>query len=388
MDLALSPDLIDIRERARRFADEVLVPLELVTDENDGLPPADYERVKGLILEHRFNAINMPTELGGQGYTLLQQVIQQEQLGRTTGCLWDVAWRPALPLIECTPWQRETYLEPECRLERRHAYAITEEGAGSDPSRLATTAERIPGGFRITGTKWFVTVGDVADYMIVVAEVAGEGQTSFLVDKALPGVREVRRPRYTHAFAFEHPEFAFDGVEVSDRHVLGGIGAGSELTRRWFTDERVMIAARCLGGAQRGLEEALAYATGREQFGQSIFDFQGVSFPLADCAVELAAARALTYQVAWEGTRGLDPKTLHAKASSAKLFASEVAGRVLDRCVQVLGGRGYMREQAVERLNRDLRVDRIWEGTSEIQRLVVANELRKRGPRAVTAWPE
>ena len=143
-----------------------------------------------------------------------------------------------------------------------------------------------------------------------------------------------------------------------------------------------MIAARCLGGAERALETALAYAQERVQFGGPIIDNQGVSFPLADCAVEIAATRALTYQVAWECGTGIDRKTIHAKASQVKLYASEMAGRVVDRCVQVLGGRGYMRENPCERLYRDLRVDRIWEGTSEIQRMVIVNELRKRGPGA------
>jgi alkylation response protein AidB-like acyl-CoA dehydrogenase len=149
-----------------------------------------------------------------------------------------------------------------------------------------------------------------------------------------------------------------------------------------------MIAARCLGGAERCLDTALAYAGEREQFGGPIGRFQGVAFPLADCAVELAAARALTYQVAWEADRGaLAAKALHAKAASIKLFASEMAGRVADRCLQVLGGRGYMRENPCERLYRDLRVDRIWEGTSEIQRAIVANELLKRGRDGVCGWP-
>jgi alkylation response protein AidB-like acyl-CoA dehydrogenase len=150
-----------------------------------------------------------------------------------------------------------------------------------------------------------------------------------------------------------------------------------------------MIAARCLGGAERCLEDAFAYATEREQFGERIIEFQGVSFPLAEAVADIAAARAVTYQVAWEVTQGtIDPKTLHAKAASIKLFASEMANRVVDSCVQVLGGRGYMRENAVERFYRDLRVDRIWEGTSEIQKVVLVNEMRKRGTHAVAAWPK
>jgi 3-hydroxyacyl-CoA dehydrogenase len=171
--------------------------------------------------------------------------------------------------------------------------------------------------------------------------------------------------------------------------VLGEVGEGYNLTKEWFMEERLMIAARCLGGAERCLEDAFGYAVEREQFGERIIEFQGVSFPLAEAVSDLAAARAFTYQVAWEVTQGtLDPKTLHAKAASIKLFASEMANRVVDSCVQVLGGRGYMRENAVERFYRDLRVDRIWEGTSEIQKVVLVNEMRKRGTSPVAAWPK
>jgi acyl-CoA dehydrogenase len=387
MDLTLTPDLIAVQRRARAFCDDHLVPHEELCEANDGLPLDVYESIKPHVVAAGLNAINIPREWGGQGMSVLEQVLVEEQLGRATNAIWACMWRPANILMHCDEWQRETYLVPECRGDRRHAYAITEEHAGSDPSTLATTAVRVDGGWRLDGEKWFVTDGDIADYLIVIAEVAGHGQTAFLVDKGLPGVRETRRPKYMHTFAFEHPEFVLEDVRVEDRHLLGGLGRGNELTKEWFTDERIYIAARCLGGAQRALEIALDYARSREQFGAPIATYQGVSFQLADSAVELAAARALTYQIAWEATRGLEPKTLHAKASSVKLYASEMAGRVVDRAVQVLGGRGYMRENPCERLYRDLRVDRIWEGTSEIQRAIVANELVKRGPHAVTAWP-
>jgi len=287
-----------------------------------------------------------------------------------------------------TAEQVEEYVRPEIAGKRRHAYAITEDGAGSDPSVLQTKAVRDGAGWRISGEKWFVTTGDIADYFIVVADAEGHGLTSFLVDKHLDGVSEKRRPRFMHAFVFEHPEFTFDDVYVDDAKVLGTLGGGLELTKEWFMDERLLIAARSLGGAERCLDVALAYAFEREQFGAPIFDYQGVAFQLADCAVELQAARAMTYQVAWEIDRKqVDPKTLHAKAASVKLFASQMGNRVADRCVQVLGGRGYMRENPVERLYRDLRVDRIWEGTDEIQKLIVANELKKRGREALCAWP-
>jgi acyl-CoA dehydrogenase len=387
MDLALTPELVEIRERSRRFLDEHLLPVELQCELEGGLPPATLARISQGVRDARLHAVNMPREWGGQGYSWLEQVISQEQLGRSTNALWDVVWRPANVLRHCDEAQRERYLLPEIQGTRRYAYAVTEPGAGSDASRLQTLATRIPGGWRIDGEKWFVTAADVADYLIVVADAEGHGPTAFLIDQGTPGLRETRRPRYMHTFVYEHPEYVLEGCEVPDAQVLGGLGEGHELSREWFIEERLMIAARCLGGAQRALEVALEYACEREQFGRRIVDFQGVSFPLASSAVELAASRALVYQVAWEASRGLAAKSLHAKASAIKLHASEMAGRVVDRALQVLGGRGYMRENPVERLFRDLRVDRIWEGTSEIQRVVVANELVKRGPATVTGWP-
>jgi alkylation response protein AidB-like acyl-CoA dehydrogenase len=333
--------------------------------------------------------VNMATEWGGQGMTIFEQVLSQEQLGRSTNALWDVVWRPANVLKYCTPEQRERFLIPEIEGKRRSCYAITEADAGSDPSVLATKAVRDGDGFILTGEKWYVTVGDVADYQIVVADVPGEGPVSLLIDRDQDGVEEYRRPRYMHHFVYEHPIFRYHDVEVSADRVLGEVGEGYNLTKEWFMEERLMIAARCLGGAERCLEDAFGYAVEREQFGERIIEFQGVSFPLAEAVSDLAAARAFTYQVAWEVTQGtLDPKTLHAKAASIKLFASEMANRVVDSCVQVLGGRGYMRENAVERFYRDLRVDRIWEGTSEIQKVVLVNEMRKRGTSPVAAWPK
>ncbi|WP_237538005.1 MULTISPECIES: acyl-CoA dehydrogenase [unclassified Streptomyces] len=183
-----------------------------------------------------------------------------------------------------------------------------------------------------------------------------------------------------HSAVNGHPEFTFTDVFVPDDDVLGGVGNGYELTKEWFTDERLMIAARTTGAAERALGLARDRSVERRQFGSPIADFQLVQGMLADCAVDIAVNRAYTHQVAWEADQpGTDRKTLHAKAAIAKLAASEAAGRVIDRCVQIFGGRGYDRSYPVERLYRELRVDRIWEGTSEIQRLIIAGELVKRG---------
>ena len=389
MDLSLNARELEIQQRSRRLCDEHLLPLEIQCDEQDGLTPAQLAPTYQGILDAKLNAVNMKTEWGGQGMTIFEQVLSQEQLGRSTNALWDVVWRPANVLKYCTPEQRERFLIPEIEGKRRSCYAITEANAGSDPSVLATTAVRDGDGFVLNGEKWYVTVGDVADYQIVVADVPGEGPTSFLIDTDQEGVEKFRTPRYTHHFVYEHPIFRYHDVKVGADRVLGTVGEGYNLTKEWFMEERLMIAARCLGGAERCLEDAFGYAIEREQFGERIIEFQGVSFPLAEAVADIAAARAFTYQVAWEVTQGtIDPKTMHAKASAIKLFASEMANRVVDSCVQVLGGRGYMRENAVERFYRDLRVDRIWEGTSEIQKVVLVNELRKRGTHAVAAWPK
>ena len=388
MDITLTDRHREISAKARHYCDTYLLPLEERCDERDGLGAEDLVEARAAVVEMELNGINMPKAWGGQEYSTFEQMLAHEQLGRATNALWDVPWRPSNVLKYATPEQVAEYVRPEIAGKRRHAYAITEEGAGSDPSVLQTKAVRDGDGWRISGEKWFVTTGDIADYFIVVADAEGHGLTSFLVDKHLDGVAEKRRPRFMHAFVFEHPEFTFDDVRVDDSKILGTLGGGLELTKEWFMDERLLIAARSLGGAERCLDVALAYAFERRQFGSRIFDYQAVAFQLADCAVELQAARAMTYQVAWEIDRKqVDAKTLHAKAASVKLFASQMGNRVADRCVQVLGGRGYMRENPVERLYRDLRVDRIWEGTDEIQKLIVANELAKRGREAVCAGP-
>jgi acyl-CoA dehydrogenase len=376
----------EIADRARRFCDDYLLPLEPTCDAQDGLTREQLAPAKQAVLDFEPNAVNTPVEWGGQGYSMLAQV-SQEQLGLATTALWDVVWRPANVLRHRDDNQRGAYLEPEIRGERRHAYAITEEHAASDPSQLRTIAVPDAGGWRISGEQWFVTVGGVADYFVLVTDAEGYGLTSFLVDKHLPGIRESRRPRYRHAFVDEHPEVVFDNVAVPDAAVLGRPGSGLALTKESFGEERILIAAGCLGGGECCLETALGYATDRHQFGSPIIGFQGVSLPLADCAVELAAARAFTYQVAWEITnQTASAKTLHANASAAKPFASQTANRIADRCLQVLGGRGYLRDCPVGRLYRDVRVDRIWEGADEIQKLIVANELVKRG-RGVCDWP-
>jgi acyl-CoA dehydrogenase len=227
-----------------------------------------------------------------------------------------------------------------------------------------------------------VTSGDVASVHIVMANVVDGEQrlpTLFLVDDDLDGIEVVDDPQFTHSYPEGHPTIRFTDVEVAEDAVVGGVGEGDELQRGWFTEERIAIAARGVGAMWRLLDETVAWATGREQGGARIYDYQGVSFPLADSAADAAAGRLLALSVATMVDGGADRKLVHHKASMAKLFVSEAAWRCADRCVQAFGGRGYMRDNVAERLLREIRVDRIWEGTSEIQRLIVARGLERRG---------
>jgi alkylation response protein AidB-like acyl-CoA dehydrogenase len=390
MDLTLTAADAALQRRAREFTQEHLFPFELECEERRGLSDESLATIRAAVRDGGWGAVNHAEEDGGQGFDLFQQVLVQEEMGKATGVLWDVVWRPAIPLRRGTEEQKERYLRPACRGERRDAYAITEEGAGSDPAMVATVARRDGEGFVLDGEKWHVTVGDVADFLLVHAHVDGDPAkaTVFLVDRDLPGVRLVRSPRYMHTFVFEHPVFAFDSVRLGPEHVLGEVGAGGELTKDWFVEERLMIGARTVGASIRALELSTTFALDRTSFGQSIAEHQGVEFMLADMAAEIMAAKSLLYRVGWEAARGgLSRRELHHQAAAVKLVCSETAGRVIDRAVQIHGGRGYMREQPVERLWRELRVDRIWEGTSEIQRVILGGELRKRGPDLFTGWP-
>ena len=388
MDLNLSIRERGLQEKAAWFAKTHLFPNEMAIEEHGVLPRELLERLKKETLSAGFNAINHAREHGGQGLSLFEQALVNEQFGMATGGIWGVAWQPAIPLKDGTPEQRRRYLEPSCRGERTYCFAISEPGAGSDPRQVQTSAMRRGDRYYLSGEKWFVTHGDVADFIIVHAHVDGDPAkpTLFLVARDRPGVRVKRIPKFMHTYISEHPEFLFEEVELGEEDMLGSIGAGLELTKDWFVEARLKIAAHCVGAATRATEIANDWAAKRVQFGRPIRDFQAIEFMLADMAVEVMAAKALVYRVAWQLSQRQDRKLAHAHASAAKLQASEMAGRVLDKAVQIMGGRGYMRENPVERLYRDVRVDRIWEGTSEIQRVVIASQIKKRGLATYTGW--
>jgi alkylation response protein AidB-like acyl-CoA dehydrogenase len=298
-------------------------------------------------------------------------------------------WAPAIILRHASPAQIERYVRPAAAGERDACYAVTEPNAGSDASRLETTARREGNDWLINGEKWHVTSGDVADFVVIQCATdpaIGDGNTLFFVDLAWPGVEIIDQPKYMHHLIDGHPRFAFRNVQVPDAHRFGEVGQGLALSKEWFLHERVMIAARCLGAARRLLDEAGAFAQQRVQFGRPIAEYQLIQQLLADSLTELWAARLMTYGAAKAADTAQseeDRKRVHAKASMAKLYATEMANRVADRAVQIFGGRGYMRENVAERFYRELRVERIWEGTSEIQRLIIAASLYKRGAEAL-----
>ncbi len=386
----MAPEDREIQERARRFVDEELIPWEQHAEEHGGRIPDDVrERHHRLAIDLGLYAMNMPTDLGGGGFTTFQQVLVSEQIGRVTNGLgWCVhtpaSWAPEV----VTPEQLERWIVPTIRGERHECYAITEAGAGSDVDAIEATARREGDGYVLNGTKMHVTSFNVADYLFVQAKLEGGAHhgehAMFFVDKDTEGVRLVREPAYMHTYPDTHAVVAFEDVRIPAANRIGEEGDGLAFTYAWFRYERLMIAARCCGAADRLIEEATAFAKDRVQFGRPIVEHQAVAHMLADSATELWAARLMTYELARNIDRGADVKVQHAQCSMAKLYASEMAGRVADRAVQVFGGRGYMRENVAERFYREVRVDRIWEGTSEIQRNIVADQLRKRGVQALT----
>jgi len=264
-------------------------------------------------------------------------------------------------------------------------YAITEEGAGSDVDAIEATAQPDGGQYLLNGVKWHVTSYNTADFAFFQARLTGgphHGEHAmFLVDLPSPGVRVVRTPAYSHTISHHHPILAFEDVRVPAANLVGAEGDGMSFAYEWFRFERMMVAARCLGAAERLTTEMTTFAAQRQVQGQPISRFGAIQAMLADSLTELYAARSLTYETARAIDAGADIKVQHAQCSMAKLYASEMAGRVADRAVQVFGGRGYMRENVAERFFRELRVERIWEGTSEVQRAIIADQMIKRGPR-------
>ncbi len=358
-----------------------LMPHEVHAEMNDGeLPPGLAERLHRKVAEIGLGALNMPASVGGPGFTTLQQVLISEQIGTVTNALGWCIWAPANWIVGvATQHQLDTWILPSVRGTRHECYAITEEGAGSDVDAIASTAARDGDDYVLNGVKWHVTSYNFSDYLFFQGKLASGEHALFFVDLDTPGIRVVRTPAYTHTYAHHHGIIAFEDVRVPAANLVGAEGGGMDYAQAWFRYERLMIAARCCGAAERLIDEASAFAQQRIAYGSPISEYQAIQFMIADSLTELWAARLMTYETAREIDDGADPKKQHAQCSMAKLYASEMANRVADRAVQIFGGRGYMRENVAERFFRELRVDRIWEGTSEIQRIIIAAQVFKRG---------
>jgi alkylation response protein AidB-like acyl-CoA dehydrogenase len=284
-------------------------------------------------------------------------------MGRVTNALSWCFSEPQDWMFEaCTDEQIERYILPMMRGELKDCYAITEAGPGSDVSALDATAVRDGDNYILNGEKWYVTSANLADYFWFQAHLPDEDDDAlFFVDQGTAGIEMTANPLFSHTYAAHNPTYQFTNDSVPASQRVGKPGDGMAYTHSWFRHERLMIGARSCGAAARLIEE------------------QAIQFMLADCTTELWAARLMTFEAAAASDRGEDLKALHNRCSMVKLFVSEAANRIADRALQIFGGRGYMRENVAERFFRELRVDRIWEGTSEIQRIIIARNLLKRG---------
>ena len=382
MKIELSENALAWQEKAREYADEYLQPHEVEAELNDGVLPDEITaRNKKRAIELGFSAIDVPKSLGGLDLSLEEQVAIWEQLGRVTNALsWCFSEPQSWMFDACSEEQIQRYVLPMMRGELKDCYAITESGPGSDVAGLEATAVKSGDDYILNGEKWYVTSGNLADFFWFQAKVSDDGGDAlFLVDQGTAGIEIIATPKFSHTYAAHHPTYLFKDVRVPASQRVGAGGDGMGYTHSWFRHERLMIGARSCGAAARLIEEAMAFANERIVDGTPLSDKQAIQFMLADSATELYASRLMTYAAARATDRGEDVKAQHSRCSMVKLYASEMANRVADRAVQIFGGRGYMRENVAERFFRELRVDRIWEGTSEIQRLIIARALIKRG---------
>jgi acyl-CoA dehydrogenase len=380
VDFELSAEQRLIVETVRDFVEKELYPHEDEVERLDEVPAELASSIRGKALAAGLYAPNMPAELGGGGLDAVSLVLVERELGRAGYALQMLVERPSNILQACRGEQRERYLRPAIRGERHDCVAMTEPDAGSDVRSMTTTAVRDGDDYVITGTKHFISHADVADFVILFAATGVEQTargpkkliTTLLVDKGTPGLEVRRGPQCVSNRGYHQCELVFSGCRVPAANRLGDEGRGFELMEQWLGATRLTVAATSVGRARRVLETATEWAAHRRQFGQPIGRFQGIGFRLADMATELEAAELLTLRAAAR----LDAGTMtDADAAMAKLYASEALGRITDAAVQVFGGMGLMSELPVERWWRDARVERIWDGTSEIQRHIIARSL-------------
>jgi acyl-CoA dehydrogenase len=381
MDFALSEEQQMIVDTTRAFVKNELYPHEAEVERTGQLRPELVEQIKQKAIEAGLYAANMPEEAGGAGLDTLTWVLYEKELGRANYALhWTCVARPSNILMAARGDQREKYLFPCVRGEKIDCMAMTEPGAGSDLRGMKTSAVRDGDDWVLNGTKHFISHADVADFVIVYAASGEEDTprgkkkliTSFFVDRDHPGF--TIRDGYTNVShrGYTNSILEFDNCRVPDTQRLGDIHKGFDVANQWLGATRLQVAATCLGRAERAMEHALQWAVNREQFGQKIGKFQGVSFKLADMALELKAAELLTLEAAWKYDQGT---VTDGDMAMAKLKATEMLAMVADEAIQIHGGMGVMDELPLERIWRDARIERIWEGTSEIQRHIISRGL-------------
>ncbi len=384
MDFALTEEQQMIVKATRDFVRAELMPHEQQVEETGTLPAELLSELKRKAIDAGLYAANMPAEVGGAGLDSVAWVLYEKELGRTSYLLhYTCVARPSNILLACEGEQRDRYLLPTVRGERMECLALTEPGAGSDLRGMKTTAVEQGGDYILNGTKHFISHADHADFVIVFA-ASGEEEalagargkrkriTAFLVDMGTPGF-EVR-PGYRNVShrGYNNSILQFNDCRIPRSAVLGEPHKGFEVANTWLGATRLQVAATCLGRAERALELAKQWSVDRVQFGQQIGKFQGVAFKLADMAVELRAAELLTLEAAWK----LDQKTAtDMDMAIAKLKATEMLAMVADEALQIHGGMGLMADLPLERIWRDARIERIWDGTSEVQRHIISRSL-------------
>ena len=382
MEIKLNDQAKKWQKIAREYADKYLQPHEIEAELNNGELSKELTlRNKKKAIELGFTAIDVPKSYGGLGLSMVEQVAIWEQLGRVTNALsWCFPEAQSWMFDACSDEQIQEYILPLMKGKRKDCYAITESGSGSDVANLESTAKKTTDGYVLNGEKWYVTSANLADYFWFQAYIPEEDEDAlFLVDKDTEGIEMIASPLFSHTYAAHHPTYKFENVIVKNNQRVGKPGDGMSFTHSWFRHERLMIGARSCGAAARLIEEAKQFAEERIVDGKPLIEKQIIQFMLAESATELWASRLMTFEAAKADDGQMDVKVLHNRCSMVKLYVSEAANRIADRDLQIFGGRGYMRENVAERFFRELRCDRIWEGTSEIQKLIIARAIQKRG---------
>ena len=377
MDFSLSPEHEQIRRTVRQFAEQRIAPVANELERRGEFPHEIIREAAGLGLL----GVPYPEEIGGTGLDSLAFAIPIEELSRVSGSVGIiVSAHTSLgggPIwIAGTPKQKERFLRPLAAGEKLGAYGLTEPGAGSDSRGTRTRAERRDDCWVLNGAKRFITNAGVADIYIVTAVTErgdGSGRISaFIVEKDTPGFSIGRMEEKMGLHASNTGELLFEECRIPLENLLGVEGEGDKTFLATLDGGRIGIGAMALGLAQAAYEAAAGYAKERQQFGRPIGAFQGVAFMIADMATEIDAARLMVYRAAWLKDRG---RRYSTESAMAKLFASEVASRATNAAVQVHGGYGYITEYQVERYLRDAKLTEIGEGTSQIQRMVIARNL-------------